>query len=355
MSWVVKVSQLRDKMDWVHKPHMPVTYSKLYLERARERGVPPERVLQDAGLVPAMLADPAARLSPQEFTQLVGSVLRLAGDEGLGFEVGAQQPLTAHGSLGYLLMCCGTLDQAARHLQRFWLLRGRGIQLSYREEADWLVFEFHSELPLPDPLVQVMYQSILTGCYRGLLFLLGGQNPEAEFWFTSPPPPYFERFRQRLPVVRFDMAATRLRLPRRYRDYPLEMSSPDALELAVAQCERELALLGVGEAGDDVLSQVRAAMLLGPGGYPDPEALAAQLHLSPRTLRRRLQAQGGSYLRLLEDVRRRDAVQLLENPALEIRQVAELLGYADPANFTRAFRQWTGRTPSEFRGMRLGR
>jgi len=151
LSWVVKVSQLRDKMDWVHKPHMPVTYSKLYLERARERGVPPERVLQDAGLVPAMLADPAARLSPQEFTQLVGSVLRLAGDEGLGFEVGAQQPLTAHGSLGYLLMCCGTLDQAARHLQRFWLLRGRGIQLSYREEADWLVLNSTANCPCPTP------------------------------------------------------------------------------------------------------------------------------------------------------------------------------------------------------------
>jgi hypothetical protein len=60
-------------------------------------------------------------------------------------------------------------------------------------------FELHSELPMPDALLQVMYQSILTSCYRGLLFLLGGQNPEAEFWFTSPPPPYFERFRQRLP------------------------------------------------------------------------------------------------------------------------------------------------------------
>ena len=94
MSWVVKVSQLRDRMDWVHKPHMPVAYPKLYLERARERGVPPERVLQDAGLVPEMLADPAARVSPLEFTQLVASVLRLAGDEGVGFEVGAQQPLT---------------------------------------------------------------------------------------------------------------------------------------------------------------------------------------------------------------------------------------------------------------------
>lgn len=344
----------RDKSDWLNKPHMPVTYAKHYLERARERGVPPERVLDAAGLKSAMLADPAARLTPLEFTQLVATVLQLAGDEGVGFEVGAQQPLTAHGSLGYLLMCCETVDQAARMLQRFWLLRGRGIGLNYREQGDRLVFEFHSELPMPDPLLQTMYQSILTSCYRGLLFLLGGVDPQAEFRFTLPAPPYFERFRQRLPTVRFEMTTTQLSIPAAFRDHRLEMSSPDARALAVAQCERELALLGVGEAGDDVLSQVRAAMLLGPGGYPDPDALAARLHLSPRTLRRRLQAQGGSYQRLLEDVRRRDAVQLLENPGLEIQRVAELLGYADPANFTRAFRQWTGKTPSQFRAMRLG-
>lgn len=343
---------IKEKQDWLRQPHMPVTYSKLYLERARERGVPPEQVLRSAGLSTGLLADPAGRISPLDFTHLVAMVLQLTGDEGLGFEVGSHQPLTAHGSLGYALLCSGTVDEAARLLQRFWHLRGRGIALRYLEQGDWLVFELRCEQPLPPLLQQVTMQAVVTSCYRGLQLLLGGTDPQAEFWLEDPQPSYFERFRQRLPSVRFDMPATQLRVPRTLRDLRLPMASPDALALAVAQCERELALLG--EWQDDTLAGVRAAMTPGPEGYPDPDVLAERLHMSPRTLRRKLQAQGGSYRRLLEDVRRRDAVQLLENPALEIQKVAELLGYADPANFTRAFRLWTGKTPSQFRAMRVG-
>ena len=50
-----------------------------------------------------------------------------------------------------------------------------------------------------------------------------------------------------------------------------------------------------------------------------------------------------------EEARRRDACRLLDEPELEIRRIAELLGYADPANFTRAFKSWTGRAPREWR------
>ena len=76
---------------------------------------------------------------------------------------------------------------------------------------------------------------------------------------------------------------------------------------------------------------------------------AARLHITPRTFRRRLQEQGSGYRLLLEEARRRDSCRLLAQPEPDIRRISELLGYADPANFTRAFRQWTGCTPSEWR------
>jgi len=65
-----------------------------------------------------------------------------------------------------------------------------------------------------------------------------------------------------------------------------------------------------------------------------------------------LQMQGVSYQGLLEEARRRDALVLLEKPNIEIQKIAELLGYNNPANFTRAFKEWTGRTPSQFRAIR---
>ena len=79
-------------------------------------------------------------------------------------------------------------------------------------------------------------------------------------------------------------------------------------------------------------------MVLTEQGYPHPEALAERLHISARTFRRRLQMQGVSYQGLLEEARRRDALVLLEKPNIEIQKIAELLGYNNPANFTRALK-----------------
>jgi len=97
---------------------------------------------------------------------------------------------------------------------------------------------------------------------------------------------------------------------------------------------------------------VRRELVLGDHGYPSLEAVAERLNMSTRTLRRRLQDQGPGFMDLLHAARRRDALSLLTRPALEVAQIAQMLGYADPANFTRAFRQWTGLTPSAWRTSR---
>ena len=71
--------------------------------------------------------------------------------------------------------------------------------------------------------------------------------------------------------------------------------------------------------------------------------------MSSRSLRRHLQAEGSSFKKLLDEARQRDAVRLLADRRLGLSQIATMLGYQDPANFTRAFRQWTGTTPQRYR------
>ena len=81
------------------------------------------------------------------------------------------------------------------------------------------------------------------------------------------------------------------------------------------------------------------------GGFPTLEQVARQLNMTARTLLE----EGTSYSALLDSARLRDAIFLLENQKIGIVQVAEYLGYNDAANFTRAFRKWTGVTPSTYR------
>ena len=99
--------------------------------------------------------------------------------------------------------------------------------------------------------------------------------------------------------------------------------------------------------------QVLCRML--PQGEPKREMVAQALHLSQRTLQRRLQEEGTSYQQLLDDTRRDMAEQYLQQPGLTLLEVAYLLGFADPSNFFRAFRRWFGCTPNEYRARRQER
>jgi len=335
---------------WAHQLNTPVTYPAQYIELARDLGLDADALMAEAGLTPAVLADPTRRISLADFLDLVEVLLARAGDPGMGFEAGLRMPLTAHGHLGYALLCSATPLAAVDVLRRFWQLRGRGIRFDFREEPDAYVFEFHGELHLPNPLGQTLMEGMMVSFCQGVRFLLGQNDLPGEAWFAFPEPAHYARFRERFPHARHDMPANLVRLPDKARfQRRLDTANPEALRQAIQHCEREQALWGETDAGHALLARARAEMIMAGDGYPTPDRLADRLNLSLRTLRRRLLAQGSGYKPLLEEARRRDAMTLLANPALTIQQVAGLLGYDAPANFTRAFRQWTGRTPSAWR------
>ena len=98
----------------------------------------------------------------------------------------------------------------------------------------------------------------------------------------------------------------------------------------------------------DSLEQILTTLLL--SGYPTTVNLAAEMSgVSVRTLQRQLSQHNLSYSRLMDKVRYRLAVSWLNNPDIQLIEIAYALGFTDPANFTHAFRRWTGMTPSQFR------
>lgn len=344
------MASAKDDYGWLHRPMIPVIYVKTELRIAEERGLNPGQLMREIGLSEALLADPVAMVSPFVNAWLVNLILERTGNHGLGFETGLRLPPTAHGNLGYALLSCGSLREAMALAERFWHLREPGARIQVFEQDGWAVTEIRTDLPFPEPLRTVFFDSLVAVLYRTLQLLLGDPNLRGELWLDYPEPDYYGRYRDRLPPIRYDMAVVGGRLPTEFLDRPLLMSNPETLKQAIAQCERENSLLG--DSQDELLSRARDLMVLHNSSYPTQEILAEKLHISLRTLRRRLSSHGSGYRLLLENSRRRDALRLLDNPALEIRAVAELLGYINPANFTRAFRQWTGKTPSEYRALR---
>ena len=333
---------------WMLKPQIPAIYVKALLNIAQSRGLDPAALMTQAGLGESDLVDPSASVLALAQLSVAMQLIKLTGNHGLGFEVGLSLPLTTHGSLGYALLCSGSLQEAVTLLERFWCLRERAAKLQVFNQGPWCVIELSIDQFLPAEIKQTLFECLLTVFFRGSQLLLGESRMLGEFSLMGPPPDYFMRFKERLPRVCYGMPTYQYKVPLDMMDRPILMSNSDALNHAIAQCEREYVLLG--DTGNNLLARVRDELVLHEGGYPSQEQLADMLNMSLRTFRRKLQAAGAGYMTLLASVRRRDALRLLESTTLSVQEIAEQLGYVNSSNFTRAFRQWTEMTPSEYRG-----
>lgn len=332
-------------------PLVPALFTRSYLALAAEHGHAPPEVLRQAGITPAGSPN-AQELSMDEYLRLLDTITRLLGHISIGTEMGWRIPPTALGPLGAAVLSCATGHDALALCQRFWHFYGMGLTLAISTTADGVcILEFQTQPALvPATHRHVVLEAVIAGFVRGITGLQRIAPEHFTIWFDLEQPAYAEQVRQRLGDVHWGMPTNCIRLPAHLLDKPLPQASPLALQDAVSQCEQAERLLG--KRTDDIAERVRRELTLSDDGYPSLEAVAERLNMSTRTLRRRLQDQGLGFMDLLHAARRRDALSLLARPALEVAQIAQMLGYADPANFTRAFRQWTGLTPSAWRTSR---
>jgi AraC-like DNA-binding protein len=84
-------------------------------------------------------------------------------------------------------------------------------------------------------------------------------------------------------------------------------------------------------------------------GEGTAEETAKQLHMSPRTLQRKLAEAHTTYLQLIDDTRKDLALRYIEDPRRSVTDITFSLGFSQPSAFTRAFKRWTGRSPSDYR------
>lgn len=137
-----------------------------------------------------------------------------------------------------------------------------------------------------------------------------------------------------------------LKIPRQWLDLSIPESTPGLLHGMTGVLHGVLAR---GPASD-MVEKTRHAIHQGMRrGVLGEEQIAEPMNISTRHLRRLLGQHGTSYERLLDEVRRDTALRLMADPAISLTRIAYELGFQDPSSFTRAFRRWTGFSPSDFR------
>ncbi|HSW14136.1 MAG TPA: AraC family transcriptional regulator [Solimonas sp.] len=323
-----------------------MAYPLLLLEMLRERGLPHEQAARDSGIAAHVLAKPEGRITLTQWTRLALHAIQLSGEQGLGIEYGMRLRPSAHGFLGYASMTAPTLRQAITLASQYYRMRLQSYRLHLAEEGDKAVLEIAETHPIP-VLRSFFFEIQLVGLAHLPGPFIGESGSGIELWFDWPEPAYFRHYRERLPPVRFSRPANQLRFPAHYLGRQPMLADDSTHGQALLQVEREYASTRLED--DSLVPRVRATLVLGDSAYPALDALAKRLHVSSRTLRRKLDAQGTSYQSLLDEARQRDARQLLESSALDIQEISTRLGFQNPPSFTRAFKLWTGHTPSEYR------
>jgi AraC-like DNA-binding protein len=129
-------------------------------------------------------------------------------------------------------------------------------------------------------------------------------------------------------------------------DKTLPLASPLLEDTYTRLCETLLARTRTEEG---LVGQLYGLLVRAGRQMPDVAEAARRLHVSERTLHRRLARQGLSFQRLIDNTREEHARYLLATGVLPIERVAELVGFTEAASFSRAFKRWTGMSPLRFR------
>ena len=321
-------------------------YLSLMLEVMARRGIPSEELLVGTQIDAGCWRDPKARVSAQDFERVARRAIRMTAEPWIGWELGASMTLSSHGFLGYAAMSSATLGEALELAVKYFRTRSTMVQLETFKDGDMAVLQVNELLSLGE-LTPLTMESLFSSFHFMGQKLLPGMEVLGELRFSYPEPDYFERMRPLMPVpVYFDCAYNQMRFPVERMDFTLQFADPRLAKMAADQCEQEMATI---KAPPALLGQVRRIILAGGGRFPSVEEVASDLHMSSRTLKRKLQQLGTSYQEILDGLRKGLAVEFLTQSDHTVDEIAMSLGYSDASNFARAFRRWTSRSPSDYR------
>jgi AraC-like DNA-binding protein len=321
-----------------------------------ERGLDRDGPLREAGIEPGQLADPAARVPLPAYAALYDAVIRAHGDEGFALFAAPLRPGTfeflCRGAVG-----AATLGESLDRVARFLALVVPELRVRLERQGGTARLVIEETRPLrpraSHPCRVFAFEWLLRLIHAVACWLAGRGLALDSVRFPYPRPPH---------AADYDLiytAQSAFGAPR------LEAELDAALlELPVRRDEADLAAFLEGAPGKitmlyrrdrELARNLRALLAAALPRAMGLEEAARELHLSARTLHRRLQDEGASF-RAIKDALRRDlALARLARPGGSVARVAAELGYSEPSAFFRAFQGWTGEAPSAWRRRVLGR
>ena len=326
----------------------PIAFVHAILVAYRHYGRNPDEALRQAQIAPELLDQPQSRITALQFEAISGAAMRELDDEALGW-FSRRLPWGSYGMLARASISAPNLGVALQRWCRHHGLIADDITLRLSVTGELATVTLTEQRDL-GALREFCLVSVLRNLLGVACWLIDSRIPlhNAQFPYAAPAhaavygvlfsgPTTFEAMSAH---ICFD--ARYLALPLRRDEAALQHMLQHALPLTVLQYRRDRLLV----------QRVRQALTAHPSQTHNADDLAALLNMSPRTLHRQLKDEGASLQALKDEVRKSRALELLLRTDRPIKQVAQAAGFMNEKSFIRAFRNWTGESPAEFR--RLG-
>ena len=327
---------------------IPSQYLLFLVALALERGCTPGDLFHNTGLSLDTLSSPGSRIDEVQADQLIANALEATGDSSLGLTVGQQLNMGAHAVVGQTFLACANLLEVMDTLVRYGpLLTGQQAQIDHYKDLDAGRIGLTLSLTSPSPSTRFYYEAVFSAAQKTLSDLLQTPAVDVEVSLPYDAPQDKTAFREIFgDNLRFNADRATMSIPEAMTKEPLPTSNPTLRALYDAECARLLADLSDNASCTE---RTLAALDKLEGQYPGLDQMASMLNLSTRTYRRRLQDESTSFQALLNSTRCKHATQMLRHSGLSVDHVAHRLGFSDVSNFRRAFIQWTGASPSQWR------
>lgn len=325
---------------------VPIQLIWLIVEELQSQGIGADKLLHGSSLTAATLGDAERVLPYDETVALIARAQTLSRVPDLGIRVGRRQTPSGWGILGYAINCCATAGDALQMGVKYHRVSPSLNRLTLQHTGDLAYWTLHPPINLGEALPFAVEQEFVAFCRAGPL-LTGRPVPLKEAHFSYPAPAYLDAYKQAFKCkLMFNAPLNQLVLDAECLDYPILQANPLSVATATRLCEQFLA---AHPATNPLTMQIRKRLLEQPDRYPSAEELAAELHITSRTLRNRLRQSGQSYQQILDGVREQLARGYLQEAPLKVDDIAARLKFSDARSFRRAFKKWTGQTPDAFR------
>ncbi|SAL09389.1 AraC family transcriptional regulator [Caballeronia telluris] len=319
------------------------------VEVLAEQGIAPEDSLKGSGVKAEEIDDAATLTSVRQYAAVCKNAIQLSTDPATPFEVGSRLHLSAYGMYGYALMSCLSLRDYFRLGVKYHRLATPTVTIAWTEYPDKGVWTFPDAF-ISSPsreLREFVIEQQFTQHVTHLQDVAGRSCPPVKACFSYPAPAHADLYPKYLGCpCEFDQDQCELIYDSAILGQKPQLAHLHSAALLQETCDR---LIGQAKTSVGASGEVYQVLMREPGVFPSMEEVAQVLKMTSRTLRRRLEAEGTSFVAIVDDVRCSLATEYLKTTKMSTDDIAMLLGFSDAANFRRALKRWTGKGPGELR------